>query len=271
MIWLNGDIKIPCQFRCVKGFIHGLATVQLLDSRWAIIDKEGNFKKVLGPGYDAPSYDDGLLIVRVGDFSHFLDISSGRELLSPYRHAFGFYEGLCAVCLQDSGWGFINKMGTLIFRTSPPKMEDSLWNTVDSFSEGLASVFEDGKLGYISRAGKLVIPHQFKKAHSFSEGLAVVNKPKGPCECIDKNGGVKLTPGKTYTTSLDTGYETIFIVANSKEELCEKKIAVLEQVKLGFMRRIENQINASLSDIMYDIYDESTKSDVKEYRKSKEI
>lgn len=237
MIWLNGDIKIPCQFRCVKGFIHGLATVQLLDSRWAIIDKEGNFKKVLGPGYDAPSYDDGLLIVRVGDFSHFLDISSGRELLSPYRHAFGFYEGLCAVCLQDSGWGFINKRGTLIFRTSPPKMEDSLWNTVDSFSEG----------------------------------LAVVNKPKGPCECIDKNGGVKLTPGKTYTTSLDTGYETIFIVANSKEELCEKKIAVLEQVKLGFMRRIENQINASLSDIMYDIYDESTKSDVKEYRKSKEI
>lgn len=50
-----------------------------------------------------------------------------------------------------------------------------------SFSEGLAAVKIDDKWGYISQSGNLVIGPRFEWAHSFSEGLAKV--------AIDRNYG----------------------------------------------------------------------------------
>jgi len=47
------------------------------------------------------------------------------------------------------------------------------------FSEGLAAVRVGDKWGYIDRAGKRVIPPQFRTAEPFYGGLALVNRPAG--------------------------------------------------------------------------------------------
>src|SRR5687768_2726831 len=48
-----------------------------------------------------------------------------------------------------------------------PATFDFAWN----FSEGLASVTTDGKWGYINGAGVFVIPPQFQYARAFVNGL----------------------------------------------------------------------------------------------------
>jgi hypothetical protein len=55
------------------------------------------------------------------------------------------------------------------------------------FSEGLACVEIEGKMGYIDRTGCIVIAPQFEIANDFSEGLAIV-VTDGGYGYIDKEG-----------------------------------------------------------------------------------
>ena len=62
------------------------------------------------------------------------------------------------------------------------------FDSVDSFSQGLARVMVGDKLGYINKAGNLVIKPQFLKARDFSEGLAAVY--------VSSNSGGDVNTGK---------------------------------------------------------------------------
>ena len=54
------------------------------------------------------------------------------------------------------------------------------YDSAGSFSEGLAFISIDSKMGYINREGVIVIKPQFYLAYDFSEGFArVVKKPEG--------------------------------------------------------------------------------------------
>ena len=48
------------------------------------------------------------------------------------------------------------------------------FDEVNVFSEGLAMVDKDGKLGYVDKIGKVVIEPQFDDARNFCESLAMV-------------------------------------------------------------------------------------------------
>ena len=61
------------------------------------------------------------------------------------------------------------------------------YDFAEYFIEGLASVFLNGKWGYIDKSGKEVIPLKYDYVYYFSEGLAVV-KLDGKCGYIDKSG-----------------------------------------------------------------------------------
>ncbi len=81
-----------------------------------------------------------------------------------------FHEGLAAVSLDVKGkrvWGFIDRTGKWVI--SP------VYRQVGNFSEGLASVEEEGgKAGFIDRKGKFVIEPVFDKALEFRDGKAEV-------------------------------------------------------------------------------------------------
>jgi len=82
-----------------------------------------------------------------------------------------------------------------VYDTDPDWVEDSVVWSIDpnyggpwpTFSEGLAPVEEWGKIGFIDKKGKLVIPFQYQAAANFSEGVAAV-KRKDKWGYIDKTG-----------------------------------------------------------------------------------
>jgi hypothetical protein len=74
-------------------------------------------------------------------------------------------EGIAAV-IDNAGWGYINRRGTIIIR---PFVFD---NGPDPFQEGLARFTQEGKFGFFDRKGKIVIKPKFDFAAPFQEGLA---------------------------------------------------------------------------------------------------
>lgn len=83
--------------------------------------------------------------------------------------------------IQKSGkWGFYDGFKTVI-----PAMYDEVF----CFKEGLASVENEEKCGYINPQNEVVIPFEYETAMSFSEGYASVVKG-GKCGYINKENEV---------------------------------------------------------------------------------
>lgn len=76
-------------------------------------------------------------------------------------------EGVAGV-IADTGAAFIDVAGR---RVATALMFD---NGPDYFVQGLARIVDQGKTGFLDRAGKIVIAPQFDAAGSFCEGLAPV-------------------------------------------------------------------------------------------------
>jgi hypothetical protein len=82
-----------------------------------------------------------------------------------------------------------------VYDTDPDWVKDSVVWTIEPdyggvwpvFSEGLAPVEEWGKIGFIDKEGKMVIPFRYQAAKNFSEGVAAV-KYKDKWGYIDKAG-----------------------------------------------------------------------------------
>ena len=78
-------------------------------------------------------------------------------------------EGMLAVMNSSYKWGFVDaKTGTELVA---PK-----YDNVYGFSEGLSSVSLNDKFGFIDKSGNETIPLIYNSAHSFSHGMAPVNK-----------------------------------------------------------------------------------------------
>jgi len=100
----------------------------------------------------------------------------------------GFSEGLAYV-LDDSikSWGYINLEGKWVIKPN------SNYSMVDIFHDGLAFVQEntEGKWGAINTKGELVIPYLYLvKPSPFSEGLSAVKNSDGKVGYIDKAGNM---------------------------------------------------------------------------------
>jgi len=97
----------------------------------------------------------------------YIDVT-GKVVLgaSVFQEAQRFSEGLAAVRVDKSGWGYIDQTGHFVIR---PQFEGAR-----PFSEGLASVKIRGLWGFIDKTGRVVIAPQYQVVNSFSEGKAVV-------------------------------------------------------------------------------------------------
>ncbi len=106
--------------------------------------------------------------------------------LPPYRHIGDFHDN--RALFQPtffSKMGFINQKGEVVI--------DTVFQSVNSFSEGLAAAQKDDFLyGFIDKAGNWVIEPQYQYADRFSEGLAQVRGEEG-IYYIDKNGNVVIS------------------------------------------------------------------------------
>lgn len=91
--------------------------------------------------------------------------------------------------LNEKGQGFIDKSGKIAI--------PSIYDEVNEFSEGLASVKYNGKWGCIDKKGNMAIPCKYRFLRTFHEGLALarINDKYG---FIDKKGNMVIDCGKYY-------------------------------------------------------------------------
>lgn len=89
---------------------------------------------------------------------------TGKDIPGSYRTVYAFSEGLAAIEASNKLWGFIDGTGKLVIEPQ--------FNSVESFSDGVACVLTDTGYGFIDKSGKFVIEPKLADADSFVAGLA---------------------------------------------------------------------------------------------------
>lgn len=208
----SGHLVVSNQFDSAAPFIEGLARVKL-GNQFGYIDKAGRY--AINPQFDqAGDFHGGLAAVH----------ANGAGASNPLL-GLGRAPGAPA----DGGWGLINKAGNYViqaqFQSADANgLSDGLmgvcqgkcgyidrsgafavkpqFDSINTFSEGLAAVQINNKWGYIDTAGRIVINPQFDQASSFSGGLAAVTA-SGHTGTIDKEGKYVVNPGQYNILSGD--------------------------------------------------------------------
>jgi hypothetical protein len=219
----TGKLVIQPLFQTVGEFHQGTADVRMLDDKWGVIDKKGNF--IIPPIYDGtlPFYEGigiGLKInnkqkspfeQKLSDFEAAFYDRNGKILARPKYLVFGWFtEGLVSI-ITEKGTGFIDKLGKIIIE---PKFEK-----VFGFSEGLCPVQVNKKWGYIDKTGMTIIEPQFKQAFIFSDGIAKV-LIDGKFGFIDKTGKVTIEPQSWDVSDFEDGLA--FVRQNSTSGYIDK-------------------------------------------------
>ena len=120
---------------------------------------------------------------------------------------------------KDEKRGFYNQ-------NTDKVLVDALYTHVWFFSEGLAAVEKDGKIGFVNMKGKLVIPHKFihrTNDHpdiAFSNGMCVIANGNGQLGVIDRKGEWIVKPVYEEVKLTDSGI--IASTSNSKSLLNNK-------------------------------------------------
>lgn len=183
----KGSRVIEDKFFSAGPFVHGLAAVEVgahfegsggagsfVGGKHGYIDRSARF--VIQPTFEkaGPFSENGLAAVG----NSYIDRSGTIKIKGPFFPAGDFSEGVAPAASEKMKFGFIDGQGKWV--GSP------VWDSADSFSEGLAGVgtdtgaFEDEisragpifKWGFVDKSFKLVIPQKFRAVRPFSEGLA---------------------------------------------------------------------------------------------------
>ena len=167
-------------FEVTRPFNQGLAAVAILDEEtynyyWTFIDRSGKL-------WDNIRFDNFYVQNTYGEYRIFNDNS------------------LASIKDFNGKWGAINKKGETVL---PFKYE-----TLKTFTEGVAGFERNGKFGFVDIYGNEVIKPQFDDVSSFYNGLAVVRQGD-KAYCIDKQGkkidGTESLPVEAYFA--ESGYD----------------------------------------------------------------
>jgi hypothetical protein len=192
----TGRLIIPFKFDGADDFSEGLAGVSI-DGKSGYIDETGKFV-ISPPSLSGFPFSSGMALVVIRDFEkdhlhmHKLGyINRSGKLVIQRKEALDSKSLHISYKELFFSEGLVsveqnNKIGFIDKagrQVIPPRYQNA-----GPFSEGLAAVRIKGKYGYIDRSGKMVIPPQFEDAGPFSEGLALINSNGNQCGYIDKSG-----------------------------------------------------------------------------------
>ena len=148
----TGKFKIAPQFDpALTAFGDGVAGVRRLGQMWSFIDK--NDKIVIKPAYfQLGQFSEGMAAyMNEAGLWGFIDRAGKIAITAKYAGVKIFSEDLCAIKTPKSNtWGFIDKTGSIVIKEQ--------FDNVERFIDGMAMVSSEGKVGYIDKTGKYVIP-----------------------------------------------------------------------------------------------------------------
>ena len=143
---------------------------------------------------------------------------------------------ILVVLLVVLAWGCSQKKEFISFKMIPVKQGD-YWGYIDkdgklavnpqfkrafTFSEGLALIENtEGKYGYIDEQGKIVISPVYQEALAFSEGLAAVVYENQKITYIDKSGKVVITLDENTETAQDFHEGLALVEVNGKKSFID--------------------------------------------------
>lgn len=190
----SGQIIILPQFEDASNFSEGLARIKI-EGKYGFINQFGNI--VIKPQFDEVGlFNNGRAKFKIGNKYGFIN-RKGKIIINPiYNYADDFSEGFAQVVIGDNyHWttnlGYIDTSGNYVIQ--PQYSSES-----GKFREGLAKVKINGKYGFISKKGTIVIQPSFDFASDFYDGLAWVSNTKNTDPfgfyaeygCIDKTGKI---------------------------------------------------------------------------------
>ena len=171
-------------FAATANFSQGLAAAATSHaSKFGFINSQGEF--VIPPRFEPrrdqhnfiiglSRFSEGLASVRVGNAWGYINTKGDFVIPPQFRQAEDFSEGLAYVSTPEKN-GYIDRSGRWIIIAKD-------WSlSFGNFKEGLAPVqFKNGKVGYINRGGRVVIPPRYGWASTFENGIASVYEEGDP-------------------------------------------------------------------------------------------
>jgi len=193
----NGIFVIEAQFDDANRFSEGMALVSPKgtpwkgdgkDGKWGFIDKTGKF--VIEPKYTGQMFqyvfgNRWYAETTLNEDKGYLDYKGNFTKEIPR--------------LYDDTIQFSNKYSTPQFGMVNGKLQEikvAPDYIVPPFVEGLAQAVRDGKWGFVDKSGEWIIQPEYESVGSFSEGLAPVKNTSGDWIFIDKEGKVVLSSYK---------------------------------------------------------------------------
>ena len=189
----SGVEIVPPYFEEVGWFSEDLCPVRA-GEKWGYIDNKG--KNVLKYQFTyADIFSEGLALISysdmAGDVIYYKYIDKTGNMIiavkggTPSVYA-NFSDGAALMIDAESKYFFINKTGSPI--------SADRYEFAEQFSDGLASVCNEGKCGYIDNTGKVVIPLNYVAASPFFNGFATITilseAGNEISQIIDKTGKV---------------------------------------------------------------------------------
>lgn len=240
----------------IEPFVDGLAAVGIKIGegvnrdpicKWGFIDEQGN--EVVPCKYtnsEAPVFVDGVACVEVDGEYGYID-KTGKEIVPIGQGAYPWLgtpsEGLIPIRKQTGTRAYD---GEPIYRWGYVDMTGKLvipyqYERVESFSEGLAAVEgENWRYGFINTKGETVIPCQYIVAQDFSEGLAAVCYENADRQYawgyIDKTG--KVVVSNKYAA----GYPTYSRYDEEASPFTDGLAMVSRDYKWGFIDKTGKEV-----------------------------
>lgn len=226
----KGEMVIPPRFSEAGSFHEGLAAVKVCRRRliaeicaWGYVDPSGSMK--IFAEYDrASDFSEGFAGVMKCDGNDckwgIID-KKGEWLKSPeYYNEPVFHEGLAAVTSDKSYIEDQNAHFKYIDYSGGVAIEGE-FERARAISEGLASVYVDGKWSFINKKGEMEIETKFDEVGPFSEGYAYFRNTQPGVSVdqilsgyIDLSGNIREMPQVCVTGTFTDGLAPIAICEN---------------------------------------------------------
>lgn len=159
---------------------------------------------------------------RSGKDNYVLYDPEGKKLASGAGRLYDFKEGIAIIAKpNESGYSYIDTKGKTVINLPG-------YSWVDDFSDGLAAVKKDRKVGYIDKTGKVVIPLEYTSGNPFYTGIAYVTRD-GEYGLINKKNE-EVVPLQNYNPVIrsGTGVDVTYVFGeneyNSYGELIESEV-----------------------------------------------
>jgi hypothetical protein len=219
----TGKLAEVPQVSEVHPFKEGLALTKT-NGKYGFIQPDGTWGIPATYEYLEP-FEEGLAVCRRNGKYGYVNRKGEVQIPCMYDYADGFSEGTAAV-RKGGFWEYINPQNESVLKLP------SVFTEARSFAGGLSQIEQDGKYGYLSRAGKVVVAPKYEDADIPVEGLAKVNLGGYVSDNEDEGFG-----GGLYGF-IDTGGKVVVPIVYEKAYAYTQGLAAVRKSgKWGFLNK----------------------------------